>query len=168
MERCIEDRVRAIVIPSGSVRDDLERAKRAIQYNKENKLYVPYIISGIGPDTNIALGYETSDKEELDFHRELYGYMMKNTQGVIGLDVLSVNSIQNILNTFPEGTTGTYAIVSYPLHLKRFRKIFQKAREKGRISDKVKIKYVPTKQSLKQVLYEIIPAIRRRKAINNI
>ena len=169
MTKSIDGKIKAIVIPTaGSVEEDLERARRAIQYSKENGLNVPYIISGIGPDTNVALGYQKSDKTELDFHEELHEYIMNNTNGFVGMDILSVNSIQNVLNTFPEGTSGTYAIVSYPSHLKRFEKIMKKARERGKISKDVEIAFVPTSQSLKQILYEVISAPIRKMAIKDI
>lgn len=155
----IECRVEAIVIPSGgSVGEDLQRAERAIQYNRENSLNTPYIISGVGPDINIALGPEMPDRK-LDFHRELYEYMMDNTDGIIGVDIRSVDSIGNILNTFPEGTSGTYLMVSYPLHLMRLKLIAKMAQKRGKISRNVKIKSIPTEQSCMQVIYETIRII---------
>ena len=168
MTKSIDGKIKAIVIPTtGRAEEDLERARMAIQYSKEKGLSVPYIISGIGTDTNVALGYQKSDKTKLDFHEELHEYIMNNTSGFVGMDILSVNSIQNVLNTFPEGTSGTYAMVSYPSHLKRFERIIKKAREKGKISKDVEIVFVPTSQSLRQILYEIISAARGR-AIENI
>lgn len=169
MGKSIDDKIKAIVVPTaGSAKEDLERIERAIRYNKENELNVPYIISGIGPDTNIALGYLKSDKDILDFHPELYKYIMNNISGFIGMDILSLNSVQNILNTFPEGVSGTYAIVSYPMHLKRFERIIKRAQEKGKISKDVKIEFVPTSQSLKKVLYETLSIFKRRRDLNKI
>lgn len=164
----IEDRVKAIVIPSGgTIGEDLERTKRAIQYNKENGLNLPYMISGIGPDTYLALQGENPDRE-LDFHKELYEYMMSNTEGVFGLDVLSVNSVGNILNTFPEGTSGTYLMVSYPLHLMKLKLILRAAQKRGRVSKDVRIKPVLTRQSLRQFLYGIASMIKGMKDLKKI
>ena len=165
----IDNKIKALVIPSGSVKDDLERAKAAIQYSKENNLNVPYIISGLGPDTNIALGYdENKTNKKLDFHKELYHYMMKNKKGIIGIDIKSVNSVKNILYSFPKGTNGKYAIFSYPLHLKRFEKIISKAKEKDKISKDLEIIYIPTKQNLKQIIYEKLFAKKRKKDLEKI
>ena len=130
MVKTIEN-IKALVIPSGSVKDDINRAKAAINYAKENDLNVPYLISGLGLDTSIALGCEENkNNRELDFHEGLYKFIMENVEGVIGIDTKSVNSIENILYTFQKETTGKYVIFSYPLHLERFKKIVSKAKER--------------------------------------
>jgi len=51
----------------------------------------------MGLDTNIALGYEANpDNRRLDFHESLYNYLMNKTDWMIGTDIRSVNSIENI------------------------------------------------------------------------
>ncbi|MEX0920140.1 MAG: hypothetical protein WDZ69_00985 [Candidatus Pacearchaeota archaeon] len=152
----IEKKLNGIVIPSGNKLEDIERAKTAIEFNKRNSSNVPYIISGIGPDINEALFNGRQDKNSLDFHWELYDYIMKNTEGIAGLDIRSLNSEQNILNTFPEETSGRYALVSYPLHLRRFKGIVDKYKSEGEISKDLEIEYVPTRKtsSLNQIIYE--------------
>ena len=147
----IEDGLDAIVVPSGgSVEEDLQRARRAIrrndEYERKTGSRVPYIISGVGPDMNKVL----EEGADLDFHGELYGYMVDNTKEFIGMDIRSRDSVGNVLNTFPKGTSGTYEIVSYPWHLLRFKLIEKVAKLKGRIPKDVKIDYVPTGQSRKQ------------------
>jgi len=158
----------AIVIPSeGSVEEDLERAKRAIRRNErykiENSRYLPYIISGVGPDMNKALGYVALSEEEtlknLDFHRKLYDYMIENTEGFIGMDIQSTDSRGNILNTFPEGVEGTHALVSYHLHLTIFRRIIEDAQRKGEMSSEVEFEFVPTDQSPRQFVYGILALV---------
>jgi len=64
---------------------------------------------------NLALGYDKkSDNHKLDFHKNMYDYIMKNTDWAVGIDIRSLNSIENILETFPKGTEGKYAIVFLP------------------------------------------------------
>lgn len=165
----IDNKTKALVIPSGGIKEDLERAQAAINYSKENNLEIPYIISGVGPDINIALGYdENKTNKKVDFHKELYDFMMNNTKGIIGVDIRSVNSVENILYSFPKGTNGKYAIFSYPLHLKRFEKIISKAKEKDKISKDLEIIYIPTKQNLKQIIYEKLFAKKRKKGLEKI
>lgn len=149
----------AIVIPSGSSgEENLERARTAIKHNNKMGLDVPYIISGTG-DINAALYGNRIDKGS-DFHRNLYEFMMKNTEGVIGMDVLSKNSEGNILNTFPREVSGRYALVSYPLHLLRMKLIVERARARGQISPYLSIEYVPTKQSKRQIIYGILALVK--------
>jgi hypothetical protein len=156
MTGTLESEVKAIVIPSGNAKEDLRRAKRAINYNERSGLNVPYIISGVGPDINLALGYVNPKERALDFHPELYRYVLENTDGIVGLDILSVDSIGNILNTFPRETSGTYLLVSSPLHLKRFKKIIRTAKEKGKISRDLRIRGIPTWQPFGQIFYELV------------
>ena len=164
------DNIKALVIPSGSAKDDLERGKVAINYKEENDLNAPFLISGLGPDTNIALGYEERrNKRKLDFHENLYNLIMeKVVEGVVGVDINSTNSIENVLFTFPKGTIGKYVIFSYPLHLKRFQNIISKAKEKGKISKELEVTYVPTPQTLKHIIYEKLFAIKRKRDLERI
>ena len=100
----------------------------------------------MGPDTNIARGFgDNQDKKEFNFHKKLYDYLMDNTDWKIGVEINSLNSIENILYTFPKGTEGKYAIVSFPLHLKRFERIINDGKISGKISKDLEIVYVPTK-----------------------
>ena len=151
----IEDKVKAIVIPSGNPEWNRERMKTAIEVNEKSGLNVPYIISGIGPDMNDVLFGDSNGKVH-DFHQDLYDYMMQNTEGVIGMDILSTSSVGNILNTFPPSVSGRYMIVSYPLHLKRFKRIVEKAKKEGKVSQDLDLEYIPTSRfsSPKQIFYE--------------
>ncbi len=165
----LDEKIKGLIIPSGNEKDDIERAKAAIKYNTENSSNIPYIVSGLGPDTNIALGYEENEEnKELDFHEKLYDFMINNTKGTFGIDIKSVNSIENILYTFPKGTEGKYILFSYPLHLKRFEKIINKAKEKGKISENLEIEFVPTRQTLKHFIYEKMGTIKRIKDMKRI
>lgn len=166
----LEDKIEAIVIPSGNPELNLARMKTAIRFNEERRLNAPYIISGIGPDINYALAGNPENRE-LDFHPDLYDYMMKNTEGVIGMDVNSLDSEGNIRNTFPLGTTGKYAIVSYPLHLKRFKRILKKAKKEGKVSQDLELTYVPTgKTTPREIMYEVPRALLGplRSAVKNL
>lgn len=152
----IEDRVKAIVIPSGNPELNMQRMQTAIRVNGERELNAPYIVSGIGPDMNAAL-FENPEGRGLDFHRDMYEYMMRNTQGIMGVDILSIDSVGNILNTFPPNLSGRYVIVSYPIHLRRFKRIVKKAKKEGKVSQNLELEYVPTSRfsSPKQITYEI-------------
>jgi hypothetical protein len=177
-----------IVIPTGSFAQDLERAKRAFQINED---HAPYIIAGIGRDTNAYLEavkkvlsnlgksmdfcpqlgsdidtYLEISKEipsdltkDMDFHSQLWNYFVnkfKEEKRIFGVDINSLNSRQNLINTFPPGLDGRYAIVSYPLHLWGFKVLEKKLKLTGKISRVVKIEYIPSKPFFKQTPLEII------------
>ncbi|MBU2616205.1 MAG: YdcF family protein [Nanoarchaeota archaeon] len=159
--------VQAIVIPSGNLKWNLERMLTAIKINEERKLDAPYIISGIGRDLNkipeIKQGARIERREGLEVHYDLWNYMMQNTKGMIGIEGISTNSRENILNTFPKGTKGRYILVSYPLHLKRFEKIVERAKKRGEISKNLEIEYAPTGSvsSPSQILYETARSVAK-------
>jgi|GEM_PF-5634325 hypothetical protein len=156
----LED-IKAIVIPTGSLEEDIRRSKTAIDFVNKNNLPKRCIIAGLGPDTNIALGYDKNKNDhKLDFHKDMYDYLMKNTDWTIGVDVRSLNSIENILETFPKGTEGKYAIVSYPLHIKRIKTIVKDAKRAGKISKNLEFVYIPTKQDLRWVPYEVLSNLK--------
>ena len=170
----MKDKIKAIVIPSAGIEsENIKRVKTAIEYNQKNNLDVPYIFSGLGPDTNFALGYSILKEErELDFHSEPYDYLMNETKEFFGIDIKSVNSIENILNTFPKGngafpkdTNGKYIIMSYKGHLKRFKEIFEILKEKNKISQDVELEYIPVKESINEFLYHMIYEIVARKKL---
>lgn len=135
---------------------------------------VPYIISGMGPDTNKAIldskgNYKTpGDSDDLDFHYKLWGYLEQKYDskeiGIFGVDINSMNSKQNLLETFPEDQEGKYVIVSYPLHLARFKLLERKFRRRKQLSDKLELHYVPTKswrrQSLREWIYGIAALVK--------
>ena len=152
---------KAIIIPTCNDFENIERAKAAIKFSKENNLPKRCVISGLGPDTNIALGYDKNPgKDKLDFHKSMYDYLMSETDWMIGADIRSVNSIENILEVFPKGIEGKYALVSYPLHLMRFKKIVKDAKKAGKISDSVEIVYVPTKQHMHWAIHEVLSNVK--------
>lgn len=155
------DNIKAVIIPTC---DDIENPMRAAKAKKIiDKYNLPKkcIISGAGPDTNIALGYDKNVYgKKLDFHKGLYDDLMNKTDWMIGMDIRSVNSIENILETFPHGTEGKYAIVSYPLHLMRFKRIINDAKKAGKISKNLEFVYIPTKQRLKWIPYEILSNLK--------
>ena len=157
--RKLEEEIKAIIIPSGSDRQDLIRIQKAREYFNKKNLLERYIIAGLGPDTNKVL--ENGYDKKLDFHKTLYDYMMSETKGIFGADPFSMNSVENILNAFPKGTKGKYGLVSYPLHLKRFKKIVEKLQKEDKISQEIKIEYIPTEQSIKEVFYELLHSIMR-------
>jgi hypothetical protein len=158
--RNLED-IKAIIIPTCDYFENIARAKTAIEFSKKNNLPKKCVISGLGPDTSIALGCEENlNNHKLNFHKDMYDYLMNKTDWMIGVDINSLNSIENILEAFPEGIKGKYALVSFPLHLIRFKKIIKDAKKAGRISENVEIIYVPTKQHLGWVPYEILANIK--------
>lgn len=148
MKKSLDKKLKAIVVLSGgSKQEDLERAKKAIEYNQFG---LPYIISGLGPDTNEALEKNNSN---LDYHKDLHNYILGKTNQYVGVDIQSKNSLENIKNTFPLGLEGKFAIVSYPLHLERVKLIFNNLKSRREISSEVELELIPTKQSLRQYLY---------------
>jgi hypothetical protein len=157
----LEGNIKATIIPTCDYFENIARAKTAIKCTKQSNIPKRCIIAGAGPDTNIALGHETNpDNHKLDFHRDMYDYLMKETDWMIGVDILSLNSIENILEVFPKGTEGKYELVSYPLHLMRFKKIIKDAKKAGKISENLEIVYRPTKQRLGWIPYEILSNIK--------
>ena len=49
----LDNKIKAIVIPTGgSPEEDLERALKAMEYNEKNRIHAPYLISGLGPDSD--------------------------------------------------------------------------------------------------------------------
>ena len=158
--RNLED-IKSIMIPTCDYFENPIRARTAIKFVEENNLPKKCTISGLGPDTNIALGYEENPgKENLIFHKDIYDIMMDETDWMVGVDIRSLNSIENILESFPKGMEGKHALVSYPLHLMRFKKIIKDAKKAGKISENLKIVYVPTKQRLGWIPYEILSNIK--------
>ena len=152
--------IEAIVIPTGrGAKEDLERARRAMDYCREKGLPMRYLISGLGPDSDRVISQGESSLG-LDFHQELYDFMLKNCKGIFGWDTNSTDSAGNIKNSFPDGVSGEYAIVSYPLHLARLKRIFKRAVERGEASKDVSLIYVPTGQSLRQTVYGAMSLIK--------
>lgn len=148
--------IESTIVPSCDGIESIERAKTAIDFVNKYNLPKKGVISGLGPDTTIALGYDKNPgKEKLVFHKGLYDYMMNKTDWMIGIDHRSLNSIENILEVFPKGMTGIHALVSYPLQLKRFQKIIEDAKNSDKISKDINVIYVPTKQRPKWLLYEL-------------
>jgi hypothetical protein len=153
--------IKAIIIPTCNDFENIKRANAAIKFVKENNLPKRCIIAGLGPDTNIANGFGNySKKKEFNFHKELYNYLINNTDWMIGAEINSLNSIENILYSFPENTEGKYALVSFPLHLKRFKKIINDAKTSGKISKNLEIVCVPTSQNTKWIPHEILSNLK--------
>ena len=129
-----------------------------------------YILSGIGPDTNEVVrsdgDYKSDSVSEKDFHPDLWDWAVRTVKqryqetekwNPIGIDTQSLDSLGNILNTFPYGTEGNYIIVSRLLHNLRFKMIERLARKKGLLSKGLKLKYVATIRglSLKNIVYDM-------------
>jgi hypothetical protein len=144
----LENEIKAIIIPTCDYFENINRAKTAIEFSKKNNLPKKCVIAGLGPDKNLKLGYD------------MYNYLMNETDWMIGIENSSANSIENILNVFPNDTEGKYALVSYPLHLMRFKKIIKDAKKYGKIPKDIDIVYVPTKQNIGWVIYEILSNIK--------
>ena len=149
----IESRVKGIVIPSGNPKLNLDRMQTAIEINERRRLNAPYILSGTGRDINAVL-YGTEAHHGLEFHKDMWDYMIRNTEGIIGIDMLSIDSEGNILNTFPPEISGKYIVVSYPIHLRRLKKIVEQAKKEGKVSPSLEIEYIPTKTPPEQIFYE--------------
>jgi hypothetical protein len=158
--RNLED-VKAIIIPTCDYFENPRRARTAIKVVEKYNLPKRCILAGLGPDTNIALGYEKNPgKEELVFHKDMYNIVIDETDWMVGMDIRSLNSIENILEVFPKGTEGKYGLVSYPLHLMRFKKIVKDAKKAGKISKNINIEYFSTRQNLGWIPYEILSNIK--------
>lgn len=156
--------LKAIVIPSGNPELHKKRVETAIRFKRKHGLDVPYIISGLGPGTNISLGHESSGKTDLVFHKDLYDFVMEETgpDGIFGVDILSIDSVGNILNTFPLEVSGKYGIVSGPSHLDRFKEILEEAQKEGKVSKDLELVYIPTEQTLREGMYGNLAMVKQR------
>jgi hypothetical protein len=176
-------KLETIVVPTaGNFKQDIQRWNAAVaigeQMEKEGK-EVRYIISGIGPEINKALNADgrrwnkyfapIKNYVQMDIHPDLWNTAMeyakshqkKGKPSVIGLDIRSTNSIQNLVNTFPKGTEGSYVIVSRKWHNARFRMIEEWARGREYFSDKLKISYVNTTgYSFKEMIYDAVSFVK--------
>jgi hypothetical protein len=141
------EEIKAIVIPTCDSFDpdgieDFNRANTAIDFVNKNNLPKRCIIAGLG------------------VHKDLHNYLLENTDWKIGVDINSLNSIENILQVFPKEVEGEYALVSFPLHLKRFRKIINDAKKADLVSKNLEVFYVPTTQHPKWFFYEFLSNIK--------
>jgi hypothetical protein len=148
-----------IVIPTGTSEEDLDRVDVALNHGSSK---THYIVSGLGPDTNLALERQRKGEstDELDFHRGLWNYLKHKYEqgeiGIFGVDTSSLNSKENLVNTFPSDTSGKYGIVSYPLHLVRFRILENRLKSEGHLSQDLTLEGISTPQSLRQLCYGIL------------
>ncbi len=155
------ENIKAIIVPTCDYIENPTRARTAIEFVNKNNLPKKAIIAGLGPDTNLALGYDNNpDNHNIVFHKNMYDCLMNETDWMIGIDIRSLNSVENILEVFPDKIEGKYALVSYPLHLMRFKKIERDAKRAGKISENLEIVYVPTKQRLVWIPYEILSNLK--------
>ncbi|HTZ41931.1 MAG TPA: hypothetical protein VMC07_01855 [Candidatus Omnitrophota bacterium] len=175
----MKDNLEVIVVPSGSVEEDSNRMKTAIAFGlkRENESQeVRYILSGVGPDLNKRLMQEGKslpysgpfqNTNGLNVHPELYSSGVETArlrfifgEGLkpIGIDTLSVNSVENMVNTFTPGTEGNYTIVSRALHNARFKMIEKELRKIGYLSSNLRISYVntPNSFSIKNIAYDLL------------
>jgi hypothetical protein len=91
--RNLED-IKAIIVPTCDYFENPRRARTAIKFVGKYNLPKRCIIAGLGPDTPIALGYDkNTDNHKLDFHRDMYDYLMNKTDWMIGVDIRSLNSV---------------------------------------------------------------------------
>lgn len=155
------ENIKAIIIPTCDDFENALRADTAMDFVNKYNLPKKCIIAGSGPDTNIALGYmKNPDNRKLDFHKGLYNKIMKETDWMIGMDINSLNSVENILEVFPNGIKGEYGLVSYPLHLMRFKRIIKDAQAANKISKDINVHYVLTKQRMKWISHEVLSHIK--------
>ena len=137
------------IIPTCNPFENRQRADAAIKFVEKYNLPKKCIISGLGPG-----------KGELDFkHKDLYNYMMEKGF-LICLEDTSLNSIENILESFRDGIEGEFPIPSYPLHLMRFKRIVKDAKKAGKISKNVDIIPIPTKQYMRWIPHEIMSNVK--------
>lgn len=174
----VESKVKGIVIPSGTPEWNMERMKTAILINLGRGLWVPYILSGMGRDTDEALRRyrrEHRYKEELEFHRNMWNYMTwktrnlygKTKMGMLGIDMNAVDSEGNILHSFPydpsQGieVSGRYIVVSHPIHLRRIKKDVERLKKEGKLSPNLELEYVPTRRfsTPKQMFHEAVRTV---------
>jgi hypothetical protein len=171
-----------IVVPSGTEKDDWARSRRARNYAhdlEQKGKKVKYILSGIGPDLNKRLGQECSPnrleyqaefygERGLDVHPGLWDFGIKQTRNSyflalgewqpFGVDTQSIDSIENMINTFYGVSEGTNHIVSRKLHNVRFRLMEKELRKLGYIPKEVEINYVNTDEgfSLKNTVRDVL------------
>ena len=138
-----------IVVPTaGSAREDRARLERARKINETREEKAPYILSGIGPDLNEWLQGGRTRRSDWDVHDELYGaavFYARIEKAPFGMDIISVNTKENLKNSFPKEQMGSYAIVSFPGHLSRMKIMEKEMRGAGELSGGLELHYVPTK-----------------------
>ncbi len=180
----MKDNLEVIVVPSGNEIDDSIRISAAFLYAEQARAQgkeVRYILSGVGPNLNEGLQkpgdysllfpYVSSNNMELDIHPKLYnetvGQVISREVGYrafepFGVDTQSLNSIDNMVNTFPPGTEGNYTIVSRALHNARFRLIERELRKSGYLSPNLKLNYVNTSDSfsLRNIVYDLMALVK--------
>jgi hypothetical protein len=169
--KTIDGKIKGIIIPSGNLKLNTERYMAALKYNREKcEGNAPFIVSGMGPDTNSALEYSEEygfqmkeNIAKLDFHADLWSNLENYVKfgwgsTIFGVDTNSLTSAENLRFTFPniQADSGKYAIVSYPLHLLRFRFLEKAMKQFGKLSKNVSLEYVPTKKWFEQTRDEWI------------
>jgi len=145
-----------LIIPTGDGESDKVRTKRALK--EWDKGYVKKImISG-----------ELDKKESISKSQRYSIYKLLREHGIKPKDICvsgGKNSEENLKYSFRKldklglrpNEIGT---VSYPLHLDRFEKEFEKEKEKGEIPKNIKFHKIPTKQSKKDTIYGILANIK--------
>lgn len=136
------DQKRIIVPTGGNLKHNLERAKTAFDFGRENS---KYMISG---------GDEPPDWIIQDYLL-LHGVSPTN----IGIDYDSKNSKENLLNCL-RGQKGLFYNVSYPMHLERFELSLEELQRKGKLSKDVDLFRVETKQSVGDFFYGCLGEIK--------
>lgn len=132
----------AICIPSGpNPKIDFIRGITAINYHY-TKEKAPFIIMGLGPDTNSALGYLES-MENPDYHKRLHNLLLDTTDEKIGVDINSRTTIENVIYCLGQGLEGIHGISTDPWHYKKFELIVKKLKKKGIISKNIEIFNIP-------------------------
>lgn len=122
---------------------DLARGRAGIKFYENLEKKVPYLILGAGPDLNSVLGY-SEPVENPDDHKALYDFLMEETNELIGLDINSKTSVENLLYGFPKPQEGKYGIVTEPWHYKKFKRIEKVLKRKGMISKNLEFFNIPS------------------------
>ena len=171
--------LKILIIPSaGPEWENEERflaAKKYAEGLRKKGIEVRYLLTGVGPDINERLRQEGrpfydfygpfESTNGLGIEIELWNngiqtvgerYEETGIMEPLGIDTASMNSIDNIFNTFPLGAEGDYAFFSRTGHNIRFKAMEQDLRRLGYLSNKLKIDYVNVEHpySAKEILYD--------------
>lgn len=152
----------AIIVPtSGEPEEDLERARRALEEETDYYLISGHLNKGepIGKQSSATIYRGLRETEEM----RKYGVNPKVKASKIHIEGKSRDTLENALYSFSKlKGKKVVGIVSYPLHLKRFKEIIDKAKEENRISKDIKIVYLPTKETFNEKLYGILGLVKEK------
>lgn len=165
-----KESLEAIVVPTGgSPKENKERASTSRHYKTERNQY--FVVSGGRGNRPL------NESERANIYRELrqsealkkHGRAPPVKPSQMTIEGNSRDTVENVLYSVEKIRPGTKKItfVSYPLHLKRFEMVFEKAKEEGLVPKDLRADYVPTDQNIQEIVYGTLALIKERWRLRN-